>query len=69
MAQVVFHPQAWLNNYAIEVDPEGDTMWDCGTVPETVEDDSYESDDLRHHPNAPQWVKEWSGPFWIEIIR
>ena len=69
MAIAVFHPQAWLNDYAVEVDPEGDTTFDVGTVPESVEDDSYESDRLRDHDNAPQWIKDWHGPFWIEVIR
>jgi hypothetical protein len=69
MATAIFHPQAWVNDYAIEVDPEGDTAFEVGDVPDSVEDDSYESDNLRDHENAPQWVKDWSGPFYIEIVR
>jgi hypothetical protein len=69
MAIAHFHPQAWQNDYAIDVDPEGDTSWDVGEVPADLEDDNYESDQLRFHKNAPQWVQDWSGPFWVEIVR
>jgi len=24
---------------------------------------------LREHANAPQWVRDWSGPFYIEVVR
>ena len=70
-----FHPQAWINDYAVEVDPEGETEFDV--TPEILafdraaalelEDDSYDSDDLRFAAAAPKWVQEWSGPFWIEV--
>ena len=67
--RVKFHQQAWVNDYAIEVDPEGETEYEVGNVPDGIEDDTYESDDYRTHSNAPAWAKEWSGPFWIEILR
>lgn len=63
-----FTPQAWINDYAVEVDPQGPTVWEVGDVPADVGSDDYKSDDLRFHPNAPQWVKDWSGPFYITII-
>jgi hypothetical protein len=69
MAQAYFHPQVWIRDTAIEVDPLGDTVWDVGAVPDDMEDDDYPSDNLRDHDNAPQWVKDWPGPYWIEIIR
>lgn len=70
-----FHPQAWINNHAVEVDPEGPVEWD---VTEAImvmgreqalnlRDDDYPSDELRFTENAPQWVREWSGPFWVEV--
>lgn len=70
-----FHPQAWWNDYAMEVDPEGPTEFDVTDVilamsrddAEAIRDDQYESDDLRFAPSAPQWVRDWSGPFWIEV--
>jgi hypothetical protein len=33
----------------------------------SVRDDQRESDHLRLSPNAPQWVQQWSGPFWVEV--
>ena len=69
MCVVRFHPQAWQNDYAIPVDPEGPTDF---KVPAAecvgLEADTYESDVLRDHENAPAWVQAWSGPFYIEIL-
>lgn len=74
-AHIHFEPQAWLRDYAISVDPEGDTEFeiplDCPDLwykdGQLVEDHSYESDELRSHPNAPEWIRNWSGPFDVEI--
>lgn len=71
-----FQPQAWQNDYAISVDPEGPTEWDVtdylNGLPEekrkaTMTSNSYESDELRGDPNAPEWIRSWSGPFYIEV--
>jgi hypothetical protein len=70
-----FVPQAWVRDYAIEVDPEGPTEWD---VTETIiamgrdealamVDDDYPSDNLRDSPDAPKWIRDWSGPFYVRI--
>jgi len=69
--KVRFHPQAWVNDYAMSVDPEGETEFEVPNelVSDDMEDDDYPSDELHLHDNAPQWVKNWSGPFWIEILR
>lgn len=67
MTKVVFHPQAWVNDYAIAVDPEGPTEFEVGIIFGGIGDDTYESDELRFHENAPQWVKDWAGPFYIEV--
>jgi hypothetical protein len=67
--KVRFHPQAWINDYAVEVDAHGDTEFDVGEIPPDIADNTYESDQLQGHPNAPRWVRDWSGPFWIEILR
>jgi len=69
MAKVIFHPQAWINDYAAETDAEGDTTFDVGDVADDLVDDSYESDRLSDHENAPRWIRDWGGPFWIEIVR
>lgn len=74
MTKVRFIPQAWIRDYAVEVDPEGPTVFD---VPDQdaqdaeghwLPDRSYESDTLKAHPHAPQWVREWRGPCDIEIL-
>lgn len=67
--KVRFHPQAWVNDYAIEVDPQGETDFEVGDVPDDVEDDTHASDALRTHDNAPEWVRDWTGPFWVEVLR
>lgn len=69
MAKAIFHPQAWINDYAVDVDAEGETEFDVGDVPAGMRDNDYPSDELHAHENAPEWVKEWAGPFWIEIAR
>lgn len=72
-----FHPQAWQNDYAISVDPEGVTTWDVSafllalpkaTRMAAMKADTNESDALRYAPTAPQWIQDWSGPFWIEVL-
>ena len=62
-----FQPQAWLNNYAIDVDPEGETEFSVEWNGPLPDDNSYESDSMRFLNGAPDWVREWSGPFYIEI--
>ncbi len=71
--QAAFQPQAWINGHAIDVDPDGETHWDIAeyeahkALPEAMAAGA-DLDYLREHPNAPQWVRSWSGPFRIEII-
>lgn len=70
-----FQPQAWIGDYAINVDPQGATEWDVtdeivamGRAQAlTLRDDQYETDDLRHSKNAPRWIAEWSGPFYVTV--
>lgn len=63
---VEFVPQAWINDYAYPVDPEGETTWEV-PVDQLVglKPDDYPSDELRFMDNVPKWVQEWSGPFYI----
>lgn len=78
--QAEFHPQAWVNDNAIPVDPEGPTTWDCtrfigeigathpGWLVRTLLNGDDEcgkdyDDILRTDPAAPEWVREWRGPF------
>jgi len=74
-----FVPQYWGGpkyDYVYPADPEGDTVWEMPMTEVTqltsvsnmqhMDNDPYARDDLRHSKNAPQWVKNWSGPFEIE---
>ena len=70
---VRFIPQAWVKAHAIDVDPAGPSTFTVGAGDaqnadgDWLEDRSYASDRLRTHANAPRWIREWSGPFEIEI--
>lgn len=58
--------------------PVTDAVVEESSVPESKEDiraalpadNSYESDALAEHPDAPEWVRDWvdnsKGPFYIE---
>lgn len=77
-----FVPQAWVNDYAVDVDPEGPTDWDC-TNSLAGFDDEYRNlmlaeirvsgevldfeDRLQGDLGAPEWVRQWHGPFGIWI--
>ena len=74
MVEMSFTPQVWINDYAHTADAQGETDWTApldqvlalcdGVLPA---DDSYESDDLRNLPQAPDWVQDWYGPFVVSI--
>ena len=76
-----FFPQKWQNDYAEAVDPKGDTTWDCTEFffgqPFAVQNDmledslsghgSYDLDAMREDPMAPEWIREWDGPFEVSL--
>jgi hypothetical protein len=76
-----FDPQAWINDYATTVDAEGEQTWDCtafieadaelkAEVDKAIENEGYflDCDDvLMGDEAAPQWVKDWQGPFTITV--
>lgn len=72
---VQFNPQAWVNDYAINADPEGQDTWVIG-LDELIEGDAdflthgevSDSTALRGR-NTPDWVDDWSGPFQCRVIR
>lgn len=73
---LTFYPQAWVNDCAMDVDPEGPTSWTPSAEhlermarlgSRAFEASTYESDEWRHDPAAPEWVREWRGPFWIDF--
>lgn len=74
-----FTPQAWINDYATEVDCEDDRDYNvildviAGAIQhnaETIEehlDGLGDNDEFQTAEEAPDWVRDWSGPFDIEI--
>lgn len=77
-----FNPQAWINDYAIEVDPEGEQEWDVTRAFNRLRPDYRRKmldeifdrgealdrhDYLKEDPHAPEWVREWRGPFDIWV--
>ena len=78
-----FTPEAWQQDQAIEVDAEGPQEWDCTAWaqqhPDYMDritmlarggdtDGVLDRDDLfQSDPAAPQWVREWRGPFTIRV--
>ena len=77
-----FHPQAWVNDYAIEVDHDGPNSWDCSEEFAQLGDvyadqlltdieafgEALDSFDwFKDDPAAPQWVRDHRGPFDIYI--
>ncbi len=80
-----FTPEAWIRNYATEVDAEGPQEWDCTTLALTQLDyltavaarrhesldggeGVLDNDDMfKDDPDAPDWVRSWTGPFTIHI--
>jgi len=68
-----FVPQAWVNDFAVTVDPEGPTQFDVSEAVLALgreaalklRDDQYETDELREH--GPHWVRNWPGPFKVEV--
>ena len=79
-----FNPQAWVNDYAIEVDPEGEQEWDATVAFGELHPDYRTQlvaeidgtgealdrhDALKLDPAAPAWVRDYRGPFDIRIRR
>ncbi len=72
-----FRPEAWIKDEAVEVDAEGPTEWDCTDAVDNdpsyfidIMDIAYgvdRMDCLHDDPAAPQWVREWDGPFTITV--
>jgi hypothetical protein len=70
-----FHPQVWVNNYAVDVDPEGECDFDVTEhfvslgekAARAVRDYDDSSDALAALPQAPEWVRNWTGPFFVTV--
>lgn len=72
--RIRFIPQEWYHDCAINVDAPGSCEFDVPKVDavnsrnEWLRDHSNASDALKYHKNAPQWIRDWTGPFEIEIL-
>lgn len=70
-----FTPQSWISDYAVDVDPEGESTWTVGADHTgdaarivAADADGLDNDDvLKGDPAAPAWVRDWSGPFSIHV--
>lgn len=73
-----FEPQRWegrKSDYAYPAEPMGEVDWvmDIAEVeeltgvksPDDLDDDPFMRDELRFSKAAPQWVKDWHGPFEV----
>lgn len=50
-----FSPQAWINDYAVSVDPEGETTWDATEyVKEQLREGVFRGNEV-----SQQFAKEW----------
>lgn len=68
--KITIHPQAWVNDNAVDVDAQGETtfyvnadhlkQYDADTL-------KYELEPYQNLPQTPKWIREWQGPFWFEI--
>ena len=73
--KATFIPQAWVNDNAIEVDAEGDTVFDVTYLilamgkdkALLIEDGRDSSDELLRAETVPNWIREWKGPFRVEV--
>lgn len=71
-----FKPQAWIKNHTVVVDAQGPLEWDATEFIlemgyekfSKLCDRNYPSDDLARIESAPQWVRDWSGPFEVDVM-
>lgn len=64
-----FVGQAWINDNAVAVDPLGQSHWDVTESLKGRENalTASERDDLRDLDNAPDWARNWTGPFEVIV--
>ncbi len=72
MWTVRFIPEAWINDCAVRVDPDGAdtfTISDSEALQALQGASQHRDwDHLQDHDNAPGWIRRWHGPFTIELI-
>ncbi|MBE0562561.1 MAG: hypothetical protein IH622_17285 [Ochrobactrum anthropi] len=72
---LTFMPQIWRHDQAIEVDVSEPKDWTVALslllerFPTEAEWDANAQirDDLRHEGDAPQWIRDWPGPFEVRL--
>jgi hypothetical protein len=70
-----FHPQAWVDHHAVDVDAEGECQFDVTdyvvglgeSAACALRDYDDASDDLAALPQSPEWVRNWPGPFYVTV--
>ena len=70
-----FHPQMWVKGYAMDVDVDEPLEFDVTDAvlsypKEDVlswQDNDEETDSLILLAEAPLWMLDWPGPFWVEV--
>ncbi|MBS7671623.1 hypothetical protein [Croceicoccus gelatinilyticus] len=71
-----FRPQTWFQNNAYPADAEGPTDFEVSKARflEMFEnelqftDDHSARDDLRHEGTSSHWIRDWSGPFEVDLL-
>lgn len=72
--RVRFIPQVWARDEALEVDPEGDSTWEPTDLLGDLAYYKDFEDAFRYErwfeddPACPDWIKDWSGPFFIRVM-
>jgi hypothetical protein len=74
-ARLRFRPQAWDNNQLREVTPEDESTWIvplAGLLAVFKDEQEWlgkheERDNMRYEGTAPRWIRDWSGPFEVEL--
>lgn len=71
-----FTAQAWWNDYVREVCAQGATSWDVTEYLRAMDrderiaacqSDTPKSDALREADEVPQWIRDWTGPFFVTV--
>lgn len=71
-----FQPQVWIDDSVMNVEPQGVDEWDVTDHilslgkqnALSLMGDDYDTDELRDLPNAPEWIQQWSGPFYVMVM-
>lgn len=66
---VHFQPEAWIRDYAVAVDDQGPDTWVVNDeTAAMLREDHDDLDFVVGDDNAPEWVRNWQGPFTITVV-